>query len=215
MRTTERGMTLVELLVAMVVGALVIGAALSLFEHNHRLYHEQDEIVIMQQEMRAILSQMATQIRMAGFDPTRAGGFGFAHRSGIGDPDHGRVTNATAIYFTMDANRDGVLQENGTGSNDEHGGYRLNVQDDGSTKPAPDGVLRCFETGAVTWQPAATNIQSLDFTYFDAQGNATADLSAIRGVRITVVAAASGKRAHLNIDTRTMTTRVQCRNLGL
>ena len=127
MRTTERGMTLVELLVAMVVGALIIGAALSLFDHNHRLYHEQDEIVIMQQEMRAILSQMATQIRMAGFDPTRAGGFGFAHRSGIGDPDHGRVTNATAIYFTMDANRDGVLQENGTGSNDEHGGYRLKM----------------------------------------------------------------------------------------
>jgi len=210
----ESGVTLVELLVVIVVSSLIVGSILSLFVTNHRIYLQQEEVVVMQQELRCVLEQVAGEIRMAGYNPGRveANVCGFRHCPGIGTPDYGRATNSSAIYFTMDLNGDGVIAENGTGSAAEHGGFRLNVKNDGSIMPAPDNVLRRYDTGAVKWQPMATNIQNISFRYFDVTGNETASLDDISSVEVTAVAAASDRRAHLALSTRTMSTRVYCRN---
>jgi len=213
----QTGMTLVELLVAMAMSSLLIGGIYGLFQIHHRMAVKQEETTLMQQELLGAISVIADELRMCGFSPWGRPGFGFAHLPAVGAPQYGRATNGTSIYCALDWNGDGVINENGTGSGREHVGFRLNVANNGSPKPVADNVLRRYDTGAVHWQPVATNIANLDFAYLDAAGNVIPDPGAnphaIRIVRVLVTAAPSAHRAHLGIGNRTMSTNVQCRNL--
>ncbi len=212
----ERGMTLIEILVAMVISGLVISALYSLFQTHHRIAIKQEETTLMQQELLSATAQIADELRMCGYSAQGAKGFGFAHMPDTGSPSYGRATNETAVYCSLDWNGDGVVNESGSGSLREHVGYRLNVANSGSTKPDPDNVLRKYDTGAVHWQPAHTNIGALRFVYLDADGNVIADPSAntdrIRLVSIHITAIPSATHEHLGIGNRTMTTTVRCRN---
>ena len=212
----ERGMTLIEILVAMVISGLVISALYSLFQTHHRIAIKQEETTLMQQELLSATAQIADELRMCGYSAHGAEGFGFAHMPTTGSPGYGRATNETAVYCSLDWNGDGVINESGSGSLREHVGYRLNVSNNGSPKPIPDNVLRKYDTGAVHWQPAHTNIGALRFAYFDADGNVIADPSAntgrIRLVSIHITAIPSATHEHLGIGNRTMTTTVACRN---
>ena len=77
-RSKEHGFTLVELLVAMTMAAVVMAAVYTLYKTQQDSYIAQDQVVEMQQNVRASLYQMARDMRMAGFNPQRApnvGGF--------------------------------------------------------------------------------------------------------------------------------------------
>ena len=212
----ERGMTLIEILVAMVISGLVISALYSLFQTHHRIAIKQEETTLMQQELLSATAQIADELRMCGYSAQGAKGFGFAHMPDTGSPNYGRATNETAIYCNLDWNGDGVVNESGSGSLREHVGYRLNVANNGAPKSDPDNVLRKYDTGAVHWQPAHTNIGSLRFAYFDADGNVIADPSAntarIRLISIHITAVPSATRDSLGIGNRTLVTKVECRN---
>lgn len=221
MRTSSQsvsGMTLVETLVAMIVSAMAVTAMYSLFKIHHRMAVKQEETTHMQQELLAAASQMAEELRMCGYSPTYAPGFGFAHRPGVGNPDYARVTNETGVYCTLDSQGDGKVDESGGGSMRDHVGYRLNVFNSGASKSKPDNVLRKYDTGAVHWQPLATNIGDIRFTFFDLKGDAIPDAGLnperIASVEITITAVPSPKGAHLGIRNRSMTTRVFCRNFA-
>ena len=216
-KKNQSGMTLIETLVAMAVSTVIVTAIYSLFQAHHRTAIRQEETTRMQQELLSAISQIAEELRMCGYSENGEDGFGFAHMPGIGSPEYGRATNATSIYCNLDWNADGVINESGAGSLSEHVGYRLNVSNNGSPKSIPDNVLRKYDTGAVQWQPAHTNIGALRFAYFDADGNAIADPGTspdrIRLISIHITAVPSATREHLGIGNRTMTTTVACRNL--
>ncbi len=208
---SQCGLTLVELLVVVVIGSMVLGSVLSLFDTNHKIYLQQDELSRMQQEIRSVLGQLAGDIRMGAFDPTQAGSkvFGFKEFGSI--DAQGRSSNDTAIYLTSDLNRDGMLNNNGTGSTDEHIAYYLDP---------PSQTLFRFDSNSSNaapnkWEIAATNIQDIQFSYLDKDGNATVNVDDIRCVEVTVVAAASAARSHLKVSDRSMSTRIQCRNRQL
>lgn len=217
-RTSQAGMTLVEILVATALSGLLIAAIYSLFQVHHRMAIKQEETTLMQQELLAATAQISEELRMCGYSVNGAKGFGFAHRPGIGQPDYGRGTNATSVYCTLDWNGDGLINESGSGSLREHVGYGLNISDSGAVKKKPDNVLRKYDTGAVQWQPLYTNIADLRFAYFDARGGIIADPSTqtdeIRMVEIRITAVPSTSRNGLGIGNRTMTTKVRCRNAG-
>ncbi|MDH5525316.1 MAG: PilW family protein [Desulfobulbaceae bacterium] len=66
----SKGFTLVELLVAMLMGGVVIAAIYTTFNAQRQSYYEQDEVTQMQQNLRAALDMMSREIRMAGYNPT-------------------------------------------------------------------------------------------------------------------------------------------------
>ena len=66
---TNQGFTLVELLVAMVMGLAVLGAVLSIFVNQNRTHAIQQEVAYAQQNVRAAMDLMAREIRNAGYDP--------------------------------------------------------------------------------------------------------------------------------------------------
>lgn len=63
----EKGLTLIELLIAMVISALVIAGLYRTFIGQQKTYSVQEQIVDMQQNARAAVNRMMTEIRMAGF----------------------------------------------------------------------------------------------------------------------------------------------------
>jgi len=213
-RSGQSGITLVETLVAMAISALIVSAIYSLFQTHHRIALRQSQTTLMQQELHSAAALISEELRMCGFSAQGSPGFGFSHKSGIGDPDFGRATTGSAVYCSQDWNADGIANENGSGSLREHAGFRLNVANDGSAKKIPDHVLRKYDTGAVHWQPFSTNIGDLRFTYLGAGGEIITDPHAhtqnIRGVRVEITAIPS--TSHLGIGNRTLSTMVWCRN---
>lgn len=67
MKNSERGITLVELMFAMVIAAFIIGAIYSTYVVQHKSYTVQDQVVEMQECLRAGANMLTCDVRMAGF----------------------------------------------------------------------------------------------------------------------------------------------------
>lgn len=63
----NKGITLIELLVALVISGLLVAALYRTFIGQQRTYVAQDQVVDMQQNMRVAISRMMGDIRMTGF----------------------------------------------------------------------------------------------------------------------------------------------------
>jgi type IV pilus assembly protein PilW len=64
----QRGMALIELLVALVVCAVVIAAIYRVFTAQSNAYVVQDQVVEVQQNIRSAMEIIVRDLRMAGFD---------------------------------------------------------------------------------------------------------------------------------------------------
>lgn len=195
----NNGFTLVELLIAMLLSFLVMGAVFISYRSQQRNQTAQESVAQMQQNLRATLMILARDIREAGCDPTRkagaciteatAGRFGFTRDivnsiTGSNAAD-GKVDgeNENVVYGfadSMDANANGIAE--GGGANDWD-------------NPAAIGR----NTGG-GFQAVAENIQAVEFNYI-IQGTASAtrttttspsnsQLNEIVGVQVSILARA-------------------------
>ena len=67
----KKGFTLVELLIAMVVGLIIVAAIYGMMNMGQQSSATVDRRVLTQQDVRAVLDLMAMEIRMASFNPRR------------------------------------------------------------------------------------------------------------------------------------------------
>ena len=222
-----RGFSIVELLIAMAIVGLILGAIYAVFTSSNRSYHTQDRVVDTQQGLRVGFDFMVRDIRFAGLDPTDTGLF--------------KIEQATTalMQFTADLNMDGDIDEN----NRERifyefaGGelHRCNLDDgvsihqfvdSGWTPPATDRIADSSQCDSLI-----ENVSNLRFEYFDAAGvclDGVADefnpdcvtgdftvpadkLTEIRTVVITMTT--QGTNAENQTFDRTLLTQVRCRNL--
>ncbi|MGB6377547.1 MAG: prepilin-type N-terminal cleavage/methylation domain-containing protein [Syntrophobacteria bacterium] len=239
-RSKEHGFTLVELLVAMAITAVVMAAVYTLYKTQQESYIAQDQVVEMQQNVRASLYQMARDMRMAGFNPQRAPNVGGFVTQLPDDGGGTTTTNSTNIAFTIDQDSNGVIDID---ANTEQIAYRL----DNATS-----ALQKFRVSDDTWQTVADNISAVDFVYLDLNGtditasviaNPTAQyattnlpfIDSIRSIEMSIVARTGridtsfpGTPAYFNQQgteilavqadhyrKRLITTTIFCRNLGL
>jgi len=180
----QRGFTLVELVIALLVSLVIMAGVSSVFISHSRQYSQQDDIAAMQQNLRGILLVMPAEFRVAGCDPRRA--------------SVGEILTATEteFAFTADISSHSPSHPNeGDGKvdgNDETIAYRFERAAGQAT-----GVLRrSLKSGG--FQPLADNIEKLEFNYIldDNEAGTTAptakDLSRgkIRAVQISVLARA-------------------------
>ena len=234
----QHGFTMVELLVAMAMTAVVMAAVYTLYKTQQDSYIAQDQVVEMQQNVRASLYQMARDMRMAGFNPQRAPNVGGFVTQLPDDGSGTTTTNETNIAFTIDQDSNGVIDVD---ANDEQIAYRLDTN-----------RLEKFRVSDDTWQTVADNISAVDFVYLDPSGtditasviaNPTAQyattnlpfIDSIRSIEMSIVARTGridksfgGTPAYLNQQgteilaaqadhyrKRLITTTIFCRNLGL
>jgi type IV pilus assembly protein PilW len=223
LRCSNQGFTMVELLVAMVVALLAMGAIYSTFLNQQKSYLVQGETAAMHQNIRAAMFYLQREIRMAGCDPT-----GNANARII-------TANATSINFTEDVRGD------------------LDGSDsDGDTDDANEDITYCLKANNLVKntgggnQMVVQNIDALDFVYLDGSsppnilnpgGSSVPEesLDQIRSVEVTMVArtdritlASKNNNAYFNqrgwqilapqndnFSRRRLTTRIKCRNLGI
>jgi len=155
----ENGFTLIELLIAMALALVVIGALSGAFVSHRKAFNTQEQVSEMIQGARAAMDMIGSEVKMAGYDPTRAGIIGIPY-------------SATQLEVRADLNGDGD-------TSDTHEDI-IYTYDSGNKQ-----IDRNTGGGA---QPFAENIQSFTFQYLDNGGNATATAADIRQIQITITA---------------------------
>lgn len=205
-RRNHAGFTLVELMVAMAIATIVLASIYAAFNAQMRRYTTEQQVVEMQQNIRAAMYLLKKDIRLAGYspaDPPADAGF-VADFVSFGSPHDGSgaITDASDIALTMDSNGNGAID---SGSSFELIAYRHD----------PVNMwLERYDAATGTWQRVAEKIESVTFTYRRADDSVMAtpvtgsNLQDIRSVGIDIQAS-TGKRSMQLSD------KVKCRNMGI
>ncbi len=163
---SQRGFTLMEVLISMAIGGLLLGVVVNTFVIQQKSYDVQEQVTEMVQTARAAMDMMTREIRMAGYDPARAGFEGVSY-------------NATQLRVNADLRGDNPSDP-----------------PDGDTNDSNEDIMYSYDsnnfqidrnTGGGN-QPFAENIDSFTFGYIDGNGNPTTISADIRQVRVTVTA---------------------------
>jgi type IV pilus assembly protein PilW len=228
---SRRGFTLIEILVAMALTGIVVGAIYTTYKSQQDTYMAQDQVAEMQLNLRAAAHIVASDIRMAGYNPKGipdlAGFVTTLPCNPAGPSDDLPVApGPTQIAFTVDSNGDGILDN----TDAEQIAYRLN---------AASQTLERFRPSSRAWAPVAADIEALDLVYLDGSGAPitgalAANLTRVRLVEITLLARAMKRDRNFrntqtytnqqgtpiftapgdNYRRRLLTTTVLCRNMG-
>jgi len=203
------GFTLIEILMAMAITSIISAGIYSAFHRQQKTHLAQMQTVGMQQNLRAGLIIMTEEIRMAGYDPDGINGAGIIN-AGDGSDKNNRLI---FTYFNPDAAGDGTNNDNdgGTADADE----TLQAVEYYLYDSLGDGTMDLGRRNGARLDAIAKNIQSLQFIYFDEDGNITANVSDIRSVQIAIEATINCNEKNYVHCNRSLTTRVKCRNLGL
>ena len=163
----SRGFTLIELLIAMAVSGIVMAVIYWVYNNQQKSYGIQEDIVAMQQNVRAGMDVMVREIRMAGYDPLKSLNFGITDIRLKDITDALSVNGNGSIEFLIDRNGDGVLT-----AGDETVYFCIF---DAGGDGRPDLGLRY---GAGGRQLLGENMAALGFAYaFDDDGDGNFDTS--------------------------------------
>ena len=185
--TSERGFTLAELVVAMALSGVLMAGIYSAYYSQQKVYTAQDQVVEMQQNLRVALYHLESEVRMAGYDPTREADAGIL------------IANRGELQIAKDDNGDGDTNFGGDDPNEE---IRYVLTNDADGDGVNDGLgsgAACHlakDTGGGP-EIAAEHIDALHFVYLDEEGNVLDDdgngnvilsIDEISAVQITLIA---------------------------
>jgi type IV pilus assembly protein PilW len=184
------GFTLVELLIAMAISGIVLGAAVNTFITQRRSYALQEQITEMTQVTRAAMELMTREIRMAGYNPARASFDGITY-------------GPTQLQIRADLNGDGD-----TADANETIVYSYN-----------SATLQLMRDTGGGGQPIADNIEAFTFDYLDGAGNSTTTTANIRQTRLMIMTRTAQPDPHYSANngyrTYRLTSLVTPKNLAL
>ena len=182
----QQGFTLIELLIAMAIFGIVMGAIYSTYKSQQDSYVVQEQVVEMQQNLRASLYQLTRDMRAAGFNPAKNPNIeGFRteipEEESAGSPE--TSTSATSLAMTADLDMDGSIDAD---DHTEQLAYRFN-----SASLTLEKFM--YDSGAWNWQTVADSIEGVNFVYLDGDGNpldpaTDTNLPLIRSVQVTILA---------------------------
>jgi len=196
---TTRGLTLIELMVALAVGMIVLGALTSMFILQRKAYNAQEQVVEMTQIARAAMDMIGREVRMAGYCSPAAP----MQRDRAADPHFvGIPVSGSCLEILADLTGDGD-----TDDANEHIIYTFD--------PANRMIRRNTGGGA---QPFAENIQDFNFLHLNTAGNPASTDGEVRKIRIAITARTvkpDSDHPESGYGTLTLVEEVFPRNLGL
>ncbi len=184
---SERGFTIAELVVAMALSGVLMAGIYSAYYSQQKSYIAQDQVAEMQQNLRVALYHLESEVRMAGYDPTREADAGIL------------IANLGEMQIAKDDNADGDTNLGGDDLNEEIRYFLTNDADGNGVNDGVDSGAACHlakQTGAGT-EIAAEYIDAVRFVYLDGEGNILDDdgngnlivsMDEVRAVQITLVA---------------------------
>ncbi len=181
------GFSLVEVMIAIAMSSILLIAITTLFHKQIVSHNTQRQVVSMQRNVRAALSFMEGDIRMAGYDPK-----GFSGAAIL-------IANGARLRFQSNLDQDKIIGAGETIT------YALDNDADGDgisnglLNGTPCNLVRDNNDGN-GFQIVSKNIDALNFDYFDANGNSLTDNSVtpwvvpaaqiahIRSIQVSVIA---------------------------
>lgn len=161
-----RGFSLIEMLIAMTVGLVVLGAMYNVFTVQNKAFGNQEEIVAMQQGVRAGMDMMAREVGMAGYDPA------LVNSDTNSTNDFSGVTvSASQLQIRADLDGNGAIDA----TSQENIIYAFDA--------ANKRITRNIGAGA---QPFSENVDAFTFEYIDGSDVVTAASADVRRIRITI-----------------------------
>jgi type IV pilus assembly protein PilW len=212
---SKRGYTILELLVAIAISAIFMGAIYSAYISQQRSTLGHEQVSAMQRNLRSALYYMEKEIRMAGCDPT------------------GRTNaviiqaNASLMEFTGDINADGTI---GTDEQITYSILNNNLVRNGIIIGENIDVLNFVYLDGASPEPNALNPGITNVS--------ASSIPDIRSVQVTVLARTGKEDRHYTYSTpsyknkqdedifiptgddvhfrrKLLKTNIKCRNLGL
>jgi type IV pilus assembly protein PilW len=156
-RKWEKGFTITELLISMVIGGIVLGALVDTFVTQRQTYDLQEQIAEMMQNARVGIEMISRDVHMAGYNPS-------------GVVFNGITYNTTQLEIRADLNGNGTLDDT-----DETIIYSLD---------SPNRLLIKNANGVN--QELAEHTTAFTFNYLDADGNPTTTSADIRQVQVQI-----------------------------
>ncbi|MDH3882589.1 MAG: prepilin-type N-terminal cleavage/methylation domain-containing protein [Desulfobacterales bacterium] len=176
----HKGFSLTELMIAMAVGSIIMAVIYSTYQAQQKSYTNQQVAVEMQQNIRAAMSLIKREIRMAGYDPLASDGVDNDAANGADDPGESSgagILSATGsfIQFSFDNNANST-----TADPNESLTYGFTSGDIDLDGIADDGAesLSRVDAGSGTTELIAYDIQGIAFAYaFDDDGDGQLDIT--------------------------------------
>jgi prepilin-type N-terminal cleavage/methylation domain-containing protein len=186
----DRGLSLVELLLAMALVGVVMGGVTRSFVSQRKLTAIQQQRGTLIQQAQAAMDLVTREFRTAGANPTGAAFVPVTY-------------NASQLEIRADLNGNGTTDT--TNDPNEHLLYAYDSAHKRITRNAGSGA-----------QPLVEHIQAFTFTYLNSAGQTTTDPSAIRQLQITITARTAAPdptyTANNGYRTFTMTSLIALRN---
>ena len=180
-RSRSLGLSLVELMVAITIGAILLGGAVTLFVNNRDTYNTTTELSRLQETARYALEMMVKDIRMAGY-------FGCANRLDTVTVSHGAAAGADGELwdFNLDGGAGTIvppiegLDDGALGAGFQPSGFAVVVGNDG------DGGEVLAGSDGIALRYLAGNMSDLGGTAGTLDYQVTADAVAGADIDITV-----------------------------
>src|SRR6266436_4383976 len=182
-RNTQKGFTIIEVMITMVISSVLVTAVYQTFHSQQRSYTMQSEAAAMEQNLRGGLYLLTRELRSAGYNPARAVPTNIGFVTTFPAPNNQFIVNyatdTSTIAFTLDNNGNGVIDP----SSNEQIAYRFNN--------ATKALERFNDTNinpADKWEAVATNIDAVNYAYFEQNNNLTMNPTNIRYVEVSLLA---------------------------
>jgi len=117
MRYMQRGFTLIELMISIVIGLIILAAVMGMFVTMIKSDSDNLKSIRLNHQLRAAMSLISRDLRRSGYNGTSAA----TVIAGTPNPFQELATTATCIIYAYDANNNGINE-----GNPERFGFRLN-----------------------------------------------------------------------------------------
>ncbi|WP_027371583.1 PilW family protein [Desulfovermiculus halophilus] len=185
------GFTIVELLVTLVISGIVLGAVYNVFISNNKIYIKQNKLVKIEQRLRAAMSLLTHDIRMAGY--------GSEQNDTVGINKNASSEHKVMLSFFDE-------QENATMS------YSYYVYD---SETYGDNALGRKKNNA-TVQPLMPNVRSFDIQYCNPENGCEGIAKNLDNISyVTIYLASYADNSQLNVPDLSMNRTVYIRNACL
>ncbi|WP_222564082.1 PilW family protein [Novilysobacter antarcticus] len=197
----ESGLSLIELMISLVLGLMVVGAAIGMFLSNHQTYRATESLARVQENARVAFELMAREVREAAGNPCAAnlpianvlnnpGASWWSNwAAGVIGYDNGALSGTatgTDALELMSATSSGVTITEVPSANSAN--FKVNTADHGFEEG--EILMVCDYSQASIFQ--ATNVNSTNVTIVHNTGGSVSPGNCTKGLGLPVVCTANG-----------------------